>query len=93
MIALRALGHSVELVCPDDATLGIRAQAAGFTVHNARMRGGADVRSMLTIRSILDQRRFDVLNTHSGHGRTSCGNAINCPDAPSGVAHYVPGYI
>ncbi|WP_421377144.1 glycosyltransferase family 4 protein [Paraburkholderia sp. DD10] len=75
MIALRALGHNVELVCPDDATLGIRSHAEGFTVHHARMRGGADVRSMLTIRSVLDKRRFDVLNTHSGHDSLVAGMA------------------
>ena len=41
MIALRALGHNVELVCPEDACLGIRAHAEGFQVHYARMRAGA----------------------------------------------------
>jgi glycosyltransferase involved in cell wall biosynthesis len=75
MIALRGLGHNVELVCPADAALGIRCEAEGFTVHHARMRGGADVRSMLTIRSLLDKRRFDVLNTHSGHDSLVAGMA------------------
>jgi glycosyltransferase involved in cell wall biosynthesis len=75
MNALRGLGHNVELVCPADAALGIRSQTEGFTVHHARMRGGADVRSMLTIRSLLDKRRFDVLNTHSGHDSLVAGMA------------------
>ncbi|MFM0441865.1 glycosyltransferase family 4 protein, partial [Paraburkholderia strydomiana] len=82
MIALRALGHNVELVCPDDATLGIRSHAAGFTVHHASMRGGADVRSMLTIRSILHRRRFDVLNTHSGHDSLVAGMAGRLAGTP-----------
>ncbi|HYS65651.1 MAG TPA: glycosyltransferase family 4 protein [Paraburkholderia sp.] len=82
MIALRAMGHNVELVCPDDATLGIRSQAEGFTVHHARMRGGADARSMLTIRSVLEQRRFDVLNTHSGHDSLVAGMAGRLAGTP-----------
>ncbi|MFM0125671.1 glycosyltransferase family 4 protein [Paraburkholderia sp. RL18-101-BIB-B] len=82
MIALRELGHNVELVCPDDATLGSRSQAEGFTVHHARMRGGADGRSMLTIRSILDRRRFDVLNTHSGHDSLIAGMAGRLAGTP-----------
>ncbi len=75
MVALRALGHNVELVCPADAALGIRSRAEGFTVHHARLRGGADVRSMLTIRSVLETRGFDVLNTHSGHDSLVAGMA------------------
>lgn len=82
MTALRALGHSVELVCPADARLGIRCHAEGFTVHHARMRGGADVRSMLSIKALLEQRRFDVLNTHSGHDSLVAGTAGRLAGTP-----------
>lgn len=75
MIALRALGHHVELVCPADAAMGARSQAEGFTVHHARIRSGFDVRSMLKIRSILVRGQFDVLNTHSGHDSLVAGMA------------------
>ncbi|MFM0631654.1 glycosyltransferase family 4 protein [Paraburkholderia xenovorans] len=82
MFALRALGHDVQLVCPEDAKIGIRLQAEGFTVHHARMRGGADVLSMRTIRSILDRHRFDVLNTHSGHDSLIAGMAGRLAGTP-----------
>src|SRR5260370_17513248 len=67
MIVLRARGHAVEVVCPVGARLGTRAKAEGFTVHHARMKAGADVSSMLAIRALLSRRKFDVLNTDSGH--------------------------
>lgn len=82
MIALRALGHQVELVCPADARLGERAGAEGFTVHHARMRAGADLRSILAIRSLLERRRFDVLNTHSGHDSLVAGMAGRLAGTP-----------
>ncbi|MFM0441790.1 glycosyltransferase family 4 protein [Paraburkholderia strydomiana] len=82
MNALRALGHNVELVCPDDATLGVRARAEGFAVHHARMRAGADVRSMAKIRALLVKRRFDVLNTHSGHDSLVAGTAGRLAGTP-----------
>ena len=82
MVALRALGHNVELVCPEDARLGIRARADGFAVHHARMRAGGDLRSMVTIRSLLARRRFDVLNTHSGHDSLVAGMAGRLAGTP-----------
>ncbi|TDY16671.1 glycosyltransferase involved in cell wall biosynthesis [Paraburkholderia sp. BL6665CI2N2] len=82
MIALRALGHDVQLVCPEDATIGIRLKAEGFTVHHARMRGGADVLSMRTIRLLLDRGHFDVLNTHSGHDSLIAGMAGRLAGTP-----------
>lgn len=75
MIALRALGHHIELVCPVDAVLGERSRSEGFPVHHARIRSGADVRSMLQIRAILARGQFDILNTHSGHDSLVAGMA------------------
>ena len=51
MIALRDRGHAVEIVCPSDARLRAHSSQEGFTVHQARMRGGGDVRSMLGIKA------------------------------------------
>ncbi|WP_244145910.1 glycosyltransferase family 4 protein [Paraburkholderia caledonica] len=82
MIALRALGHTVELVCSDNAMLGIRSQAEGFTVHHAPIHGGADVRSMLRIRTLLEQHNFDVLITHSGHDTLVAGAAGRLAGTP-----------
>ena len=75
MIALRAMGHTVEVVYPSDARLGFRSREEGFAVHYARMRGGADVRSMLSIKALLSRGKFDVLNTRSGHDSLVAGAA------------------
>jgi glycosyltransferase involved in cell wall biosynthesis len=82
MVALRDLGHCVELVCPGDARIGARSAELGFTVHHARMRGGGDVRSMMSIRTLLGRRAFDVLNTHSGHDSIVAGTAGRLAGTP-----------
>ena len=82
MIILRARGHAVEVVCPEDARLGARAKAEGFTVHHARMKGGADVSSMLAVKALLSRRKFDVLNTHSGHDSIVAGTAGRLAGTP-----------
>ncbi len=75
MVALRALGHHIELVCPDDAKLGERSVENGFVVHHVRMKGGADARSLWAIKRLFKMRRYDVLNTHSGHDTLIAGTA------------------
>ncbi|WP_438390958.1 glycosyltransferase family 4 protein [Caballeronia sp. DA-9] len=82
MVILRTRGHTVEVVCPKEARLGVRAKEEGFAVHHARMKGGADVKSMLTIKSLLSRRRFDVLNTHSGHDSIVAGTAGRLAGTP-----------
>jgi glycosyltransferase involved in cell wall biosynthesis len=82
MTVLRARGHSVEVVCPIEARLGVRAKEEGFVVHYARMRGGADITSMLTIKTLLSRRKFDVLNTHSGHDSIVAGTAGRLAGTP-----------
>jgi glycosyltransferase involved in cell wall biosynthesis len=82
MIVLRARGHAVEVVCPVDARLGVHAKEEGFTTHHASMKGGADVLSMLAIKALLSRRRFDVLNTHSGHDSIVAGTAARLAGVP-----------
>ncbi|WP_459711506.1 glycosyltransferase family 4 protein [Paraburkholderia sp. 2C] len=82
MAALRERGHTVELVCPADAEIGRRAAAAGVPVHHAPMRTGGDIASMLTIRSLLSRRAFDVLNAHSGHDCLVAGLAARAAGTP-----------
>jgi glycosyltransferase involved in cell wall biosynthesis len=82
MGALRERGHTVELVCPANAEIGRRAAAVGIPVHHAPMRTGGDVASMLTIRSLLARRAFDVLNTHSGHDCLVAGLAARAAGTP-----------
>jgi hypothetical protein len=75
MLALRERAHTVEVVCPRGAGIGVHAAELGFAVHHARMRGGGDVRSMMSIQALLRRRAFDVLNTHSGHDSLVAGTA------------------
>lgn len=82
MVALRECGHSVELLCPSDARLGIRSTELGFAVHHARMRSGGDVRSMMRIKALLQRRAYDVLNTHSGHDSLVADTAARLAGTP-----------
>jgi glycosyltransferase involved in cell wall biosynthesis len=82
MLALRERGHTVELVCPHDARIGVRSAESGFKVHHARMRCATDVRSAMTIQSLLRRRSFDVLNTHSGHDSLVAGTAARLVGTP-----------
>ncbi|HZZ12930.1 MAG TPA: glycosyltransferase [Paraburkholderia sp.] len=82
MLALRERGHDVELVCPSGARIGARSTELGFAVHHAPMRGGGDVRSMLTIKALLRRRSYDVLNTHSGHDSLVAGTAARLGRTP-----------
>lgn len=82
MVAMRECGHTVELICPGDARLGQRCAEQGFTVHHARMRSGGDMHSMMCIKSLLQRRAFDVLNTHSGHDSLVAGTAGRLANTP-----------
>ncbi|KCB31581.1 glycosyltransferase family 4 protein [Bordetella hinzii] len=66
MTAMRERGHHVELLCQPQARMAARAAELGFTVHQLRMGGMANlIRGLPRIRRILKDGRFDVLNTHS----------------------------
>ena len=66
MVAMRELGHHLEVICQPDAELGARLLDAGFLVHTMTMDGPVNiVRGVFAIKTILRAGRFDVLNTHS----------------------------
>jgi glycosyltransferase involved in cell wall biosynthesis len=66
MTAMRARGHHMEAICQPKALLAERLSDAGFTVHTLEMDGVANyLKGIATIRGILREGRFDVLNTHS----------------------------
>jgi glycosyltransferase involved in cell wall biosynthesis len=66
MTAMRARGHHMEAICQPKALLAERLSDAGFTVHTLEMDGVANyLKGVVTIRGILREGRFDVLNTHS----------------------------
>lgn len=79
---MRDCGHTVELICPRDARIAQRCIEHGFTVHHARMRGGGDMHSMLHVKTLLQRRAFDVLNTHSGHDSLVAGSAARLAGTP-----------
>lgn len=66
MVAMRDQGHHLEAICQPDAQLVTRLRDVGFVVHTLPMDGALNVgRGIFTIKRILQQGRFDVLNTHS----------------------------
>ncbi len=66
MRAMRKRGHHMELICRPEAQLVGRMRDEGFVVHTVPMGGIPNfVKGVATIRRILAQGRFDVLNTHS----------------------------
>lgn len=66
MTAMRARGHHVEAICQPRALLVERLSEAGFTVHKVEMGGPVNyMKGVATVRGILKEGRFDVLNTHS----------------------------
>ncbi|MGY6271067.1 glycosyltransferase family 4 protein [Achromobacter denitrificans] len=66
MTAMRARGHHMEAICQPRAQLAERLADAGFAVHTLEMDGVANyLKGVATIRGILREGRYDVLNTHS----------------------------
>ncbi|HVJ37951.1 MAG TPA: glycosyltransferase family 4 protein [Stenotrophomonas sp.] len=66
LLAMRARGHRVALLCQPDAPLGQRARAAGIEVFHVPMGGAVRLAAgILRVRRLLRQQRFDVVNTTS----------------------------
>ncbi|MNK54944.1 putative glycosyltransferase EpsD [compost metagenome] len=66
MTAMRARGHHLEAICQPQAQLTERLRDAGFKVHAVGMKGPVNyLKGVAAVRSILQEGRFDVLNTHS----------------------------
>lgn len=82
MMALRARGHLLELVCVPHARLGERLASEGFAVHTVPMRSGMDLPAVFALRKILKQGQFDVLNTHSGRDSLLAGMAARIAGTP-----------
>lgn len=83
MLAMRARGHHMELVCQPQAKLVDRVRAEGFTVHTTPMGGNVNfARSVAKIRRLLRDGRFDVLNTHSRRDTLIAGIAGRLAGTP-----------
>ncbi len=66
MLAMREQGHYLEAICQPDAQLTGRLRGDGFVVHTLAMDGVLNIlRGIFAIKRILQQGKFDVLNTHS----------------------------
>lgn len=71
MRMMRDQGHTVELLCQPQSELSAYLQADGFTVHHAVMDKGTDFwRNLLSLRRLIKQQAYDVVNTHSRRGVT-----------------------
>ncbi len=66
MVAMREQGHYLEAICQPDAQLVLKLREAGFVVHTLPMDGAWNIaRGIFAIKRILQEGKFDVLNTHS----------------------------
>lgn len=83
MHAMRARGHHVEALCQPQAQLVPRLREAGFTVHTVPMGGLARyLRGVVTVRRILLEGRYDVVNTHSRIDTLIAGTAGRLAGTP-----------
>ncbi|WMD19737.1 glycosyltransferase family 4 protein [Achromobacter seleniivolatilans] len=66
LLAMRARGHLLQVICPAKSELGRRAQHSGFTTHHVEMTGWiASASALMKIRAVMRGGAFDVINTHS----------------------------
>lgn len=83
MQAMRERGHHLEAVCQPHAILTQRLRDEGFTVHTTYMDGPVNfAKSLVKIRHVLRQGRFDVLNTHSRRDTIVAGCAGRLAGTP-----------
>ncbi|MVW80331.1 glycosyltransferase family 4 protein [Bordetella sp. 02P26C-1] len=83
MHAMRARGHHVEALCQPQAQLVPRLREAGFTVHTVPMGGLVRyLRGVVTVRRILVEGRYDVVNTHSRIDTLIAGTAGRLAGTP-----------
>ncbi len=79
---LRARGHGVRLALQPHGEAAPRLEAAGFDVVRTRMRGEADLFSMLRLRRIVRAYRPDIVHLHTSHAHALGGMAVRWAGAP-----------
>lgn len=83
MRAMRDHGHHLEAICQPGAMMTPRLRDEGFTVHDVPMAGTANFyKGILSIRRILKQGQYDVLNTHSRRDTLIAGIAGRLAGTP-----------
>lgn len=83
MRAMRDRGHHLEAICQPGAKMTSRLRDEGFTVHDVPMAGTANFyKGILSMRRILKQGRYDVLNTHSRRDTLIAGIAGRLAGTP-----------
>ena len=83
MKAMRERGHHLEAICQPHAVLAQRLRDEGFTVHTTLMDGPVNfVKSVVKLRKILRNGRFDILNTHSRRDTVVMGCAGRLAGVP-----------
>ncbi len=63
-VALRAVGHEVEVLMLKSGWLSERLSAEGITVHRIPLRSPLDWRFVREFKRFLECHRYDVLHTH-----------------------------
>ena len=83
MREMRQHGHRVEALCQPDAQLRQHLEADGFTVHQAKMeRGSGFLRTVLSLRKLMQAEAYDVVNTHSRKDTIRAGVAARLAGVP-----------
>lgn len=67
MDGLRRRGHGAEAVCQPGEECARRLKAAGFPVHEVRMRGEWDVLAARRVGRLMADGGFDVCHMHTAH--------------------------
>lgn len=83
MRMMRNKGHTVEALCQPESELNQYLQADGFTVHHAVMDRGSDFwRNLLSLRRLMRQQHYDVVNTNSRRDTVHAGFAARLAGVP-----------
>jgi glycosyltransferase involved in cell wall biosynthesis len=65
-VGLTGRGHYVAIICREHARIKDEAIKLGIDTHTLPMRRPYDLTSMIQLFNFLREKRFDVVNTHSG---------------------------
>ncbi len=66
MLTLREEGIESYLACREHATIKQKAEQNGFKVFALPFKGSFDLKTMFEIKKIIQNKKIDIVNTHSG---------------------------
>lgn len=81
----KALGHSVNLICPPGSALGRKAKEAGINVHFLRCRVALYGYDALKMAGLMRHLRPNIVHLHSSHAHNVGGMAARLTRVPAVV--------